>query len=222
MTRIIPSLASANPLFFGDCIKSLGETGALHLDIEDGNFIPNITFGMKTVKAVAAFSGLTLDVHLMTSHPEHYIEELLAADVTRIAFHLENVMYPLPLLHLIRSRGGKAGLALNLQADVQKLLPYADALDYVLLLASEPDGRGQEFNPIIFDRVREARRLMPERVRIAVDGGVSKETMHELARCGAEILIMGRAIWNADEPLAELTSLEKSLRDKGTPSARGM
>ena len=211
MALIDPSLASANPLRLARSIASLGAHPVLHLDIEDGNFIGNITFGMKTVRAVAEFAPQALDAHLMTSRPRDWAGELLACGVKRVAFHIESEPYPLELLRAIRDAGGEAGLALNLQADIARLAPYAHALDYVLLMACEPDGRGQEFNPFVLQRTRQARSLLPPGVRIVVDGGVNETNMRGLVAAGADVLVMGRAVWAAADPAAEIARLTALL-----------
>lgn len=215
MAVIAPSLASADPLRLASAIASLGAHPYLHLDIEDGNFIDNITFGMKTVREVAKTAPQSLDAHLMTTQPGAWIDALLACGVRTIAFHLEAARYPLALIRAIRDAGGKAGVALNLQPAVAGLRPYAHALDYVLLMACEPDGRGQEFNPAVLDRIREARAILPPDARIVVDGSINESNMREVACAGADVLVMGRAVWGAADPAAEIARLTALLNGQG-------
>ena len=147
MLKITPSIASGDPLAIRSELIRLQPLGRLHLDIEDGNFIDNITFGKKTVCAIAqAFSG-ALDVHLMTTEPERCLSWLAQAHVQAVCGHLEALPYPKRFLSQTRKLGMKAGLALNLKTHPEEVLPYADCLDYVLVMTSEPDGEEQAFFP---------------------------------------------------------------------------
>ena len=200
MRRVLPSLASADPLNLGGCIRELGDYPYLHLDVEDGNFISNITFGMKTIRAAAGVSKQELDAHLMVSDPRPWVEELLAAGIRNIAFHAETQRYPYELLHRIREAGGRGGLAFNFMEDPAAALWYLDELDYVLIMTSEPDGQDQLFRPDLIRKVRAVRQMLPARVSICVDGGVSQSNMVQLSQAGADSLIMGRAVWNTEKP----------------------
>lgn len=200
MIQIIPSLASADQLDLKGAIDSLPKVKQLHMDIEDGNFIPNITFGMRTVRAVAAYSQKDLDVHLMVARPEQYLEDLLALHVKGVCIHAEAVQYPAVALGKIRGGGARAGLAFNLQAPVEIAGIYAEWLDYVLLMTAEPDSEEQRFNPYALSRIAHARSVLPARVQIVVDGGVSSERLPQVIAAGADCVVMGRAIWGAPHP----------------------
>ncbi len=215
MVKIIPSLASADPLRLGECMRMLGTYPYLHLDVEDGNFVPNITFGMKTVRAAADIwktkGGGRLDVHLMVAKPELWLDELLEAGVHRIAFHLENVPYPAVLLNRIRKGGAEVGVALNCMGCVEQILPYAELADYVLLMTSEPDGRGQMFNPHMVDKIRKARRMLPAGTEIMADGGILESGLRIVADAGADDAVMGRAVWSCPDVLSEIQRLLKQV-----------
>lgn len=210
--KIVPSLASADQLRLGEQIKDLGEYPFLHIDIEDGNFIPNITFGMKTVKETARRARKELDVHLLVTNPMDYIDDLLELGIKKIAFHLEAVQYPAVCLHRIHEGGGKAGVAFNFRAQVKDVLPYIDEVDYVLIMTSEPDGRDQIFRSCMLDKVREARRLLPSSVSVWVDGGISERNMLETVQSGADTLVMGRAVWGYREPEKRIAQLKRELK----------
>lgn len=207
MILIDPSLASADPLTLKEQIAAVADLPALHLDVEDGNFIPNVTFGMKTIRAAAAVAPQTLDAHLMVTEPAMWIDDLLDAGVKRIAFHIESSPYPAEHLHRIRSGGGKAGLAFNLMAPVELALPYRDDLDYLLIMTSEPDGRGQQFRQAMVEKVAGARRLFGPDIPIVVDGGITAERIPQLAEAGATVFVLGRAVWSAADPSAECRRL---------------
>lgn len=201
MVRLLPSLASADPLDLKGAIESVPKAELLHMDIEDGNFIPNITFGLRTVEAVSErYPRRRMDIHLMASDPGAYLEDLLKTRVERIAFQVEAASYPAALLSRIRAGGAKAGLAFNFQTPVELAAIYADQLDYVLIMTSEPDGAGQAFNPWALSKITRARALLPERIGITTDGGISPERLPEVVRAGADSVVLGRAIWGAEDP----------------------
>lgn len=200
MIRIIPSLASAPQLNLKNEIDRLGELTQIHLDIEDGNFLPNITFGMKTIRAVASYTDRALDAHLMVTNPNLYIEELVKLGVGEIAIHVEAVPYPSECLSKIRSCGAKAGLAFNCRAPIELALPYQEDIDYIIIMTSEPDGREQLFKPQMLQKIEKARSLLPGRIGIMADGGITDELFPRVVAAGADTVIMGRALWNAENP----------------------
>ena len=224
--RVLPSLASADPLNLGGCIRDLGDYPYLHLDVEDGNFISNITFGMKTIRAAARAAKQELDAHLMVSDPRPWVEELLAAGIRNIAFHAETQRYPYELLHRIREAGGRGGLAFNFMEDPAAALWYLDELDYVLIMTSEPDGQDQLFRPELIRKVKAARQMFPAGVSICVDGGVSPGNMMQLAQAGADAFVMGRAVWNTENPGETAERICRMLNRSGKAEAgireRGM
>ena len=136
MITIVPSLASADQLNLEKQLSKLKKVKNIHLDIEDGNFVNNITFGMKTIRAVAAFTPQALDAHLLVMDPEPWIDQLLALGIKKIAVHIESARYPAVLLHKIRTAGGQAGLAFNCMASTDRALPYVDDVDYVLIIVN--------------------------------------------------------------------------------------
>lgn len=211
MVRLLPSLASADPLDLKGAIESVPKAELLHMDIEDGNFIPNITFGLRTVEAVSRrYPRRRMDIHLMTSDPGAYLESLLKTRAERIAFQVEAAPYPAALLGRIRAGEASAGLAFNFQTPVELAGIYADQLDYVLIMTSEPDGAGQAFNPWALSKIAHARALLPERIGIVADGGISLERLPQVVRAGADVVVLGRAVWGAEEPgnrYQELTAL---------------
>lgn len=204
MIQIIPSLASADPLNLKECLDSLGSVSHVHLDIEDGNFVPNITFGLKTALAVRAYTSCQLDAHLLVTHPLDYLEPLLNAGVDAIAIHVESTAYPSESLTRIRKSGAKAGLAFNCKTDIAEALPYVDDLDYVLIMTSEPDGRAQQMKPRILGKIRYARNRLPKTVAVMVDGGIGSDSLTQVVQAGADSIILGRAIWSAKDPESAL------------------
>lgn len=211
--KIIPSLASANQMCLGNQIKELKEYPFLHIDIEDGNFVPNITFGMKTILEAGRIGKKIMDAHLMVMNPEEYIDPLIDGGITDIAIHVEAVNYPAKYLQRIKDRNGRAGVAFNFMAQPEQILPYLALVDYVLIMTSEPDGKAQKFNGCMLEKIRRARTMLPERVSIIADGGISEENMKQVIRSGADTLVMGRAVWGAPDAGKQITRLMEELRE---------
>lgn len=207
MIQIHPSLASADQINLEKQISSLGDVRYLHLDIEDGNFVPNLTFGLKTIEAIASHAQQILDAHLMVNNPVNYIEKLSSLGVNQIAVHMEALQYPAECLSAIRTHGGMAGLAFNCMTPVTLALPYTGLLDYLLIMTSEPDGCGQLFNPYALKKIAQARDLFPEHISIMVDGGIGERELPQVVRAGANAIVMGRAVWGAENPAAQYAAL---------------
>ena len=149
---LIPSIASADQLYIGEQIKSLKTWPWLHIDIEDGNFVPNITFGAKTIKRIAENASQELDAHILANRPEQYLDMLSVCGVKKTAVHIETMMYPMMTLNRIRDLGMIPGLAMNFMTPVECILPFADVFDYVIMMTAEPDGRGDQFYPPILNK----------------------------------------------------------------------
>lgn len=214
MTELIPSLASANQLELKKSLDGLGKIKKIHFDIEDGNFIPNITFGLRTVRDVMAYCGKEADAHLMVTNPGQYIESLIDLGVKSIAVHVESTLFPAVHLNQIRKLGARAGLALNFMAPITSVMPYVRDLDYVLIMTSEPDGQGQQFNPDMLEKISQARKLLPKHISIMVDGGVSEYWLPKVVAAGADTVILGRTLW-VEDPEAQYDRLQRMLRDAG-------
>ena len=204
MARISASLASADPLCYGQTIQKLEGAGSLHIDIEDGNFIPNITFGLKTVQAVHRASPLPLNAHLMVTNPIDYLEPLQACGVTELCFHIESTRYPLQILNRIKSLKMKAGLAFNFSTPIEAAAPFAADADFFLVMTSEEDGRGQLFHPSSLPRIQKARALLGPEKAVWADGGIGDMQLPLVLRAGADTIVMGRAIVRSSDPLARL------------------
>lgn len=186
----------------GDELKRLGKTGCLHIDIEDGNFIPNITFGLKTVRALAAYTDTPLDVHLLVANPYEYIVPLAQCGIKGVAIHYEVVGYPLLILETIRSNGMRAGLALNFKTCPDAIAPFTEGLDYVIVMTAEPDGLGQRFRPGMLAKISSLRRMLPAHVSIWADGGIGIAELPDVLHAGADTAVIGRAIWENPDPAA--------------------
>jgi ribulose-phosphate 3-epimerase len=213
---LAPSLLSANFARIGEQIATVQNAGAqyLHLDIMDGRFVPNITWGSKIIADLRPLSPLVFDAHLMIVEPERHVEDFRAAGCDRITFHLETTPHAQRLLTHLRDIGAKPGLAICPQTPVALLQDVVEDCDTVLVMSVNPGFSGQKFIAHAIEKVREARvlvdRLNPACL-IEVDGGVSAENAHDLVEAGADILVMGSAVFDAPDPAAELHRIRALL-----------
>lgn len=206
MARIIaPSVLSADFLNLGRDIEMLNQSKAewIHLDIMDGLFVPNISFGLPVVQAIRKATTKTLDVHLMIEQPERYITAFADAGADLLTLHYEASRHLHRAMQQIRDAGMKAGVVLNPHTPVellQDLLPY---LDLVLLMSVNPGFGGQKFIPQILDKTVRLKKMIEKRgleVLIEVDGGVNAETAAQLFDAGADALVAGSYVFGSEDP----------------------
>ncbi|MDD6181466.1 MAG: ribulose-phosphate 3-epimerase [Desulfovibrionaceae bacterium] len=207
-----PSLLSADFGRLTEELHALEQAGVrwAHLDVMDGMFVPNITFGQAVIKSLRARSGLFFDVHLMIEQPERYVADFRDAGADMLVVHAEAVRHVQRVLADIRARGMQAGLAFNPATPLSMLEWVADDVDMVLIMSVNPGFGGQSFLPVTYARVAEARRILDSRgardVRIQVDGGVCPENAGALVRAGADVLVSGSAFFKFP-PYAERLAL---------------
>lgn len=196
MPHLHLSLASADPLTLGETLSSLAclEVSTLHIDIEDTSFISNITFGMKTINAIAQATQHPLSFHLMLADPRPWLAWIAPLNPAWIFLHVEALANPSEDLDAIRQTGARAGLAFNPATPVAHYRYLNQQPDGLLIMTSEPDGKGQHFIPAVIDKVAEAARLFPQ-TEIWVDGGVDLSVAPALIHAGAHHLVLGRAIF---------------------------
>ena len=178
-----------------------------HLDIMDGTFVPNISFGFPIVEAIARKASRTLDAHLMIVHPEKYVDRFAKVGVNMLSFHLNAVDNPGQVLAQICAAGMKPGLAINPDIPVESLFPYLDQCHYVVLLSVFAGFGGQKFIEATYERLRILKAEIDRQgieCHIQVDGGVSAANAARLVECGADILVAGSAVIKAADPAAEV------------------
>jgi ribulose-phosphate 3-epimerase len=211
-TRIAPSILSADFAFLKDEIEMCVAGGAdmIHLDVMDGHFVPNITFGAKMIDAVRKITTLPLDVHLMVEEPEQYFESFVGAGATGLTIHVEAAPHLQRQLARIRDLGCAAGAALNPGTSLLAIREVLNDLDLVLVMTVNPGFGGQEFIPGSADKVARARHMLDElhcHAALEVDGGISRDTIASVWKSGADTFVAGHAIFSAADPKAEIAVL---------------
>lgn len=209
--KISPSLLSADWMDLGKELDRLHEWGAdmVHCDVIDGLFAPNITFGMPMISALKKKSKLPLDVHLMIVEPERYIDKFISAGSDTIAFHPEASKKPHEVLEKIRSKGIKAGIALNPDVPVRVAEEFLGEIDYILLMGVFPGFGGQKFIPEVMDKIDESKKLIASRgIYVELDGGVTTENIAEMKRRGLDAAVAGNAVFAACDPAAAIVALK--------------
>ena len=183
-----------------------------HLDIMDGSFVPNISFGFPVVEAIARKACKPLDVHLMIVNPEKYVERFAQAGARMISFHYEAAREgSSALIERIQGMGVKAGIVINPDCPVQDIFPFLHQVDFVLLMSVFAGFGGQKFIPASLDRIRTVRaeldRMGRSEIPIEVDGGIGPQNAGEVVGAGAEILVAGSAVFKADDPGAVIARM---------------
>jgi ribulose-phosphate 3-epimerase len=209
---VLPSLLLCD---FGNLereVERLTEAGvqALHLDVMDGQFVPNLTYGMPIVEALRRLTDMPLDVHLMIDSPQKYLCQFYDAGADVITIHVEAVADPRPALEEIRKLGAGAGIALNPATPVSRLESCIDLCDLILVMSVSAGFGGQSFQEVALEKLTQLRELAGDDVLLEVDGGINQETIRDCSRSGAQLFVVGSAIFReaayrpAVEELAQL------------------
>ncbi len=212
---IAPSVLSADLLKLRDQVAQLEAGGAdwLHVDVMDGRFVPNLTFGAGMIAALRRTTDLPLDVHLMVMEPEQYIEPFAEAGASVFTFHPEATVHVQRHLGTVREQGMRAGLALNPGTPLNMVEDVLDDLDLLLIMSVNPGFAGQSYIEGSTDKIRRARTLLDARgsaARLEVDGGIALDTIDAAYRAGADTFVAGSAVFSADDP----ASMIGQLRDR--------
>lgn len=198
MVKIAPSILSANSAFLCDEVKLLQKANAdyIHFDVMDGHFVNNMTFGPKILKDIRSCADIEFDVHLMVDDPIKFIPWYAEAGADILTFHLEAIDNPTSAIKLINKHGIKAGISIKPQTSIDKLLPYIDMVDLVLIMSVEPGFGGQKFMDSSIDKIAKIKKIInPNKTVIEVDGGINEQTAKLCINAGADILVAGTSVF---------------------------
>lgn len=217
MIKIAPSILSADFSKLGAEVQEVEEGGAdwLHVDVMDGHFVPNLTFGPLVVGAVAPHTGLPLDVHLMIEHPENYIPAFAKAGAHLITVHAEACVHLHRVLHLIKEHGVKAGVAINPATPVSAIAEVLEDVDLVLVMTVNPGFGGQAFIPGTVRKIREIRKLQEQygikELHVEVDGGITADTARTVVEAGADVLVAGSSVFGRSDRAGAISDIRSSI-----------
>jgi ribulose-phosphate 3-epimerase len=208
MTKLAPSILSADFARLGDQIDEVARAGAdyIHVDVMDGHFVPNITIGAPVVAAIRQVTALPLDVHLMIEHPERYISNFIEAGADIITVHVEASAHVRATIRLIKELGARAGVSLNPPTSLAMVEEFLPHVDLVLVMSVNPGFGGQSFIPETLPRIANMRRVLDDRAlhaELEVDGGINAENAPDIVKAGANVLVAGNSIFRAEEGIAE-------------------
>lgn len=212
MVKISPSVLACDLARLADEVKVIEAAGAemAHLDVMDGLFVPNMSFGMPVIEALRKHSDIIFDVHLMIANPEKYIDRFIDAGADIVTFHFEATDKPEVLLENIKKRGVKAAISIKPATPAEAIFPLLDKCDMVLVMTVEPGYGGQSFMPDMLPKIRkireEANRLGLE-LDIQVDGGINPETAKLVREAGANVLVAGSSVFKAADRKAAIDAL---------------
>jgi len=218
LIELAPSILSADFARLAEQIHSATEGGGtvIHVDVMDGHFVPNITIGPPVVRCIRPTTRLPLDCHLMIENPDQYIPEFAAAGADWISVHQEACVHLDRTLHLIKSHDCLAGVVINPATPVETLTEVLDVADYVLVMSVNPGFGAQKFIPAAVHKIRRLADLRSERglsYRIEVDGGIALQTVGDVVRAGAEILVAGNAVFGEGDPKSNAQRLLKAATE---------
>lgn len=206
MIRISPSLLAADFSRLDRELDRVSDADALHLDVMDGIFVPNISFGPPILQSIRPKTSLFFDVHLMITHPLDYIETFVKCGADCITFHLESDSDPLKTIEKIHSFGKQAGISIKPATAPKAVLPFLPKLDMVLVMSVEPGFGGQKFMDSALEKIRFLRSAAPD-ITLNVDGGINADTGRRCVEAGANMLVAGSYVFGAQDPSAAIASL---------------
>ncbi len=210
--RITPSILNADFARLGDEIARIPSADAIHVDVMDAHFVPNLTFGVSMVEALRTTTTQMLDIHLMIADPDRWALSYAEAGAESVTFHAEAVKAPVRLARELRSKGARAGVALNPATGVDRIAGILGEVDMVLCMTVEPGFGGQKFLDLVLPKIRAVRQLVSDAgldIWVQVDGGVSVETIERCAEAGADTFVAGSAVYRAENPDAMVNQLRE-------------
>ncbi|HHV18299.1 MAG TPA: ribulose-phosphate 3-epimerase [Thermoanaerobacterales bacterium] len=205
MTKVAPSILSADFSRLAEEVKRVEAGGAdlLHIDVMDGHFVPNITFGPPVISSLKGKTDLPFDVHLMIENPERYVDDFIEAGSDIITVHVESTVHLHRLINYIKNQGIKPGVALNPSTPLTGLQYILDDVYMVLIMSVNPGFGGQTFIPGMIEKIKKLKDIVQQtnsKVLIQVDGGINEDNSPEIIKAGADILVAGSAIYKSSNP----------------------
>ncbi|MFL2813252.1 MAG: ribulose-phosphate 3-epimerase [Candidatus Puniceispirillales bacterium] len=200
--KIAPSILASNFSKLNDEVISIENAGAdfIHLDIMDGHFVPNLTFGPPIIKSLRNLTKLPFDVHLMVSNPDTLLDDYVNAGANIITVHVEACNHLARTLHYIKSKGCKAGVAINPHTDIQFIENVIEDLDLILIMTVNPGFGGQKFIKSMFKKISLVKEIISSRdIFLEVDGGITKENSKEVINAGANVLVAGTSVFKTNQ-----------------------
>jgi len=216
--KLAPSILSADFGRLAEAVQTCERGGAdwVHVDVMDGHFVPNLTFGPKMVADLHKATRLPLDVHLMIESPDDWVDRYIEAGAAYVVFHVEATSHVSSTLERIRRRGAKAGLALNPDTPIEKVLPYLGTVDLLLVMSVQPGFGGQKFIDSAVDKLRVARAALDRgklSAELEVDGGVKLDNVRRVVEAGASVVVAGSAVFeDPEEPEKAIAKFRAALR----------
>lgn len=215
MIKIAPSILAANFAKLGEEVAEVEKAGAdwIHIDVMDGHFVPNISFGAVVMDAIRPLTKLPFDVHLMIENADRYIEDFAKAGADYITVHVEASPHLHRTIQLIRSFGVKPGVVLNPHTPVEAILPILEDIDLVLFMTVNPGFGGQKFIESVLPKVEQLAAIIKEKgldIDIEIDGGINEETIVACAKAGANVFVAGSAIYGKEDRAAALQRIKKA------------
>lgn len=217
MVKIAPSILSADFAKLGEQIERVDKGGAefIHIDVMDGAFVPNISFGFPIIKAIRKYTDKVFDVHLMIEEPSRYIDEFIECGADLITIHYEADRHIDRTINYIKSKGVKVGVALNPGTPVEVLENILESLDMVLIMSVNPGFGGQKFIPYSLDKIKRIKdmceKIGREDMLIQVDGGIGEGNIKEVVKAGANVIVAGSAVFKNNEIEKNIEALKRGV-----------
>ena len=219
--RIAPSILAADFSRLGDQISAVtSHVDLFHLDVMDGHFVPNISFGVPVIAAIRPLTDVTFDCHLMMTDPQPYLPALREAGADLVTVHIEALPEPGKVAAQARALGLGFGLVINPPTPFEAVAAHLELCDMILVMSVHPGFGGQTFIPEVLAKVEQARKFIDQRalpVDVEIDGGIGPETIRSARDAGADVFVAGSAVFGADDPVAAVAELRKSVEDRPPP-----
>ena len=214
--QIHPSILSADFARLAEEIARVKNSDAIHVDVMDNHFVPNLTMGAPVVKAIRAATDKPLDIHLMIEDADRWAPDYADLGAESVTFHVEAARAPIRLARELRARGSKASMALKPATPIEPYMDMLTELDMVLLMTVEPGLGGQSFLDVVLPKIQRARKAIEDAgvpIALQVDGGVAPDTIERAAEAGADVFVAGSAVYSAEDPAKAISELRNLARN---------